>query len=351
MHSFKAFILFIFLVVVLFGASFVTKSYLSANEKSIVKEFISIPFSMQMSKLFFMNQHIAASQYYQFLAVVYCTTLNYPHYHLISKEGKEEHHNEQKCDCNDHDHHHSEGSAENKYVAYTHGSNNEDIYFTQEKLDEMLAREENIKQYTSNYIDTKYFYDLIDLSNALDPDNDYVLFFGRGWVLNVNMARQMVGVLEHSYERTPKWRTMFDAGWIALYALRDYERARKYFEKAMKHEDVPSFVVGIYTHSFSMDKKYESAIKHIAYQMLNTKDHGLRTRLEKKLKWYQDLFLLNRGAIEFEKRYKRPIQSLKDLVNAGFFKVVPEDCVGKGFVWDSKNSEVISKNIYDLVNK
>ena len=92
----KDLLFFIILLGLLFGVSYEAKNYLSSKEQSIVKEFINIPFAMMTSRLLFMNQKVAASQYYQFLAIVYSTRLQFPHYHTISAE--EPGCSEQGCD-------------------------------------------------------------------------------------------------------------------------------------------------------------------------------------------------------------------------------------------------------------
>ncbi|MBN1521990.1 MAG: hypothetical protein JW928_05600 [Candidatus Aureabacteria bacterium] len=345
MQRIKYLLIFFILTGLLFCVSFQSKKYLSSSEQSIVKEFINIPFAMRMSKLLFMDHTIAASQYYQFLAVIYSTKLNFPHYHMTGP-GHEEHHHGEK-------HHHHEGTSPEgeKYVAYRHGPGGRDIPMTQKEVDEMAEREKYITAHVSEFIDIDYFYDLIDLSNALDESNDYILLFGRGWALNVDMARKMIEVLKNSYQRDPRWRTMFDAGWIALYNLRDYEEARKYLKAASNHRDAPEFVSVIYAYSFYVDKKYEAAIYQIARQMNETEDHNLKTRLEKNLEWYQSLLFLNRAAKAYRDHFGKDIESLNDLITSGLVKDIPQDRVGKGFIWDAENREVVSQNVYDLVKK
>lgn len=353
MDTLKNLLYLIVLIVLLLTASYASKSYLSSSQESIVREFINIPFAMRTSRLLFMNQNVAASQYYQFLAITYNTKLNYPHYHITEDHEENEHHeNAEECPYCKHgkEHDHSEaGTQGQKIVGYTHGPGGKDILLTRKDVDELMERERYIKEHISEFIDISYFYNLIDLSNALDADNDYILLYGRGWILNEEMARKMIEVLKNSFQRTQKWRNMFDAGWIALYTLRDNEEARAYLQIALKQKDAPRYVASIYNYSFYADKKYEAAIEQIAYQMSETQDHGLHTRLEKKLKWYRNLLTLNRAAVAYQKKTERDISDLDDLVKDGIISKIPEDTVGKGFAWDSENREVFSQNIFDLV--
>ena len=353
MDTLKNLLYLIVLIVSLLAASYASKSYLSSSQESIVREFINIPFAMRTSRLLFMNQSVAASQYYQFLAITYNAKLNFPHYH-IKEDHEENGHNEHAEECphckdgKEHDHPKTE-PQDQMIVGHAHGPGGKDILLTRKDVDELIEREKYIKENTSEFIDISYFYDLIDLSNALDANNEYIMLYGKGWILNEEMARKMIEVLKNSFQRTQKWRNMFDAGWIALYNLRDYEEARAYLQIALKQEDAPGYVAGIYTYSFYVDKKYEAAIEQIAYQMSQTKDHGLHTRLEKKLKWYRNLLTLNRAAADDQKKTERDISDLDDLVKEGIIRKIPEDTVGKGFAWDSKNREVFSQNIFDLV--
>jgi hypothetical protein len=348
MRAAKHLLVFMVLTSFLFAMSYGVKTYLDVSEKSIVKEFLNIPFAMRVSRLIFMNQNIAASQYYQFLALIYSTKLGYPHFHELEGKKEKHAHVEQKG----HEHAHGEEAHEGEnYAGFMHGPGGKDVFLTRTQVEELKRRAKHIAVHVSDLIDIDYFYDLIDLSNALDPDNNYVLVFGRGWVLNVQMAEKMVSVLQHVYERNEDWRSVFDAGWIALYNLREYDRAREYLKMALRHPDAPKFVATIYSYSFYVDKKYEAAIQEIARQMQETDNHELLTKLEKRLLWYRNLLLLNRAAQKFRDMNGKDITDVRDLVSSRLIAGIPNDNMGQGFVWDPVNREIISKNLYGLIKK
>jgi hypothetical protein len=226
MHALKATgVWFVFLMIVL-AASVPAKRFLTATENVVRRDMVNVRLVQRTAPIVFLGHRIAASQYYQLLAMLYLTRLDYPHYHGLDATGDADH------DEEGHDHHdHEHGmptcnAAGEKYVAFSHGPIGV-VPLTARDVEAADARARYIDGHVDEFIDITYFYNLLGLANALDADNEYVLEFGRGWMLNRKMAECMVKELVDCYARRPGWRAMFEAGWIALYHLRDYDTARR----------------------------------------------------------------------------------------------------------------------------
>lgn len=333
------------IIAALFAVSYFSKPFLSRSKPSIVTEFLNIRLTKRLSSLLFLGRSIAASQYYQSMAILYFSSMQMPHYHMADAD-LGSHEKDQAYERSD-----DLKSADSSevFVAFLHGTDGKTRPITQDELDRLKEKESYIISHAGTFIDTSHFYNLIYLAYALDPNNDFILSFGRGFILNSSMAKDMIRVLIKAYEIHPQWRTLFDAGWISLYELRDYEQSKKFLKKAfVDHPDAPDFIREIYKHSFSSINKHRIAWAQTAKDMSRTEDHGLLTRLEKRFRWHRHLYDLNKAAFEYQERFTNQIQKVADLVSAGIISSVPEDPIGKGFIWDPQNNEVVSKSIEDL---
>jgi hypothetical protein len=342
MHALKATSVWLAFLVVVLAASVPAKRYLTATASVVRRDQVNVRLVRRTGAVVFLGHRIAASQYYQLMAMLYLTRLDYPHYHLLDAAGEAGH------DEDDHEHEHEHelptcNAAGEKYVAFSHGPVGV-VPLTARDVQEADARAHYIDAHIDEFIDVTYFYNLLGLANALDPDNESALEFGRGWILNRQMAQCMVRELVDSYARRPGWRAMFNAGWIALYYLRDHEVARRYLQVAAREPGAPPLVAGIYASSFYADRKYAAAVDHLAREIEATADHNLRTRLEQRLAWYRNLLALNRAAQMYRERSGREIGQLDELVTAGLIAAIPADACGGGFVWDAKRHEAASRD-------
>ena len=196
---------------------------------------------------------------------------------------------------------------------------------------------------TNEYFNIDKYYALMRLSLEFDPDNFYTRQFGIYSAMNRSMVIKAGEVLEAVYPKRPSWRYASDIGWLNFYWLRDYDRARQWFNKAIEFPDSPPALVNIYNATFVREKKYDMAITQTQLQLENTTDPQLRQTLEKKLYWFAAMKLLINKSLEYEKKYGKPINTLDDLIKAGLIAGVPEDTLGEGFFWDRKLHEPMSK--------
>jgi len=337
------------LLTLLLGVSVPAKRYFETAQHAVWRDAINVSLARRTAAVAFLNRRVAASQYYQMLAVLYCSRLAYPHYHLL---GQDDHNHAGDHDHSGHDHHgHPDHNAAGEpYVGYTHAPGG-DIPLTARDIAELDARARYIDSHVEEFIDIEYFYDLIGLAHALDPDNEDVLEFGRAWILNRRMAERTAGELLAAYARRPGWRSLFEAGWVTLYHLGDAETARRHLRQASHEPGAPPYVAGIYACSFYADRKHAAAMQQLAAEIEATSDHTLRTRLEQRRLWYRDLFLLNQAARTFRERTGRPIERPDELVTAGLIATIPDDTLGGGFVWDARHEEIVSRDAVPLARR
>jgi hypothetical protein len=345
MRLFRTWAFWTLLLGILLGVGIPAKRLFEEARQTLARDTVNMTLAKSLANTAFLGRSVAASQYYQMLAVLYLTRLDYPHYHLISDH-------DEACDDPAHDHHHSHAhhhdppqtnAAGERYVGYTHALGG-DLPLTAREIAEMDARARYIDTHVEAFIDIDYFYDLIALANRLDPDNDNVLEFGRAWILNRRMAARMAAELSAAHARKPSWRSLFQAGWVTLYHLRDAETARRYLQQASHEPGAPPYVAAIYACSFYADRKYAVAMERLSAEILAASDHNLQTRLEQRLAWYGELLRLNRAAQAFRERRGAELERLEELVEAGLIASIPADNLGGGFYWDAVHREVVSRD-------
>ena len=201
------------------------------------------------------------------------------------------------------------------------------------------------------YFNVDKYYTLMRLSLEFDPDNFYTRQFGTYSALNRTMVIQAIDVLGTVYPKKPSWRYASNIGWLNFYWLRDYDKARQWFNKAIEFPDSPPLMVNIYNATFVQEKKYDMAITKTQLQLENTEDPQLRQTLENKLYWFAAMKFLINKSIEYEKKYRKPMSTLDDLIKADLIGSIPEDTLGEGFVWDCELREPMSKgNPFELDN-
>lgn len=318
----KAFLKVVFLTGLLLYGSIVCKTYLDHSEEAGFKKqyFASMP-SKVLIRLALLNRNIAISQFYQF--------------QMISH-----------------------------YIGFALPEDNP-IYFQEPHKDGVVREAETedkvagkisliIKKYMlkniDEFFDTVRFYKLMELTLEFDPNNDFAREFGMHLSKNYDMMSKAVKVLEHIYEKAPRWDYAFDIGWLDFYCLRNYEAARGWFKKVQGFPHAPRSAFNMYQATFIFEKKFDQAVISVEEQLKQVKEPSVRKSLEEKRQWFKALSLLLKGAVMYKQKYGQNITDLKDLVQAGLIPAVPEDPIGSGFYWNRELGEPASyDNPFDLV--
>ncbi len=151
-------------------------------------------------------------------------------------------------------------------------------------------------------------------------------------------------ILDMGFEKNPdQWIFPFNAGHIAMMNLRDFERAKDYFEICMKIPGAPDFVERL--HANAIFKKgdwqtswetwleiYETAPDERTKKIASNHLYNIKSTI--------DTDLLGRAAADFQKRFGRRPGELADLVRAGIIRAIPQDLDGQDYHYDPQTGEV-----------
>jgi tetratricopeptide (TPR) repeat protein len=208
-------------------------------------------------------------------------------------------------------------------------------------------------QYYSTYtvVDRfKYLEHIFSIIAELDPR--YQDPYEIGSLIAFNEAKDIklaYKIMDLGLAKNPdQWIFPFEAGHYAQMA-KDYETARKYYEKAMKIPGASDIVKRLYaaTGFKAMDLKtsWETWL-----EVYNTaKDERTKKIASKHLyqvKSTSDLLVLREALKRYREQYNRNPEDLADLVRVGFLAALPKDLDGKEYLYDSNTGEVRPPTIW-----
>ncbi len=156
-------------------------------------------------------------------------------------------------------------------------------------------------------------------------------------------------VLDLGLEKNPdQWYFPFLAGHYAQLA-KDYETARKYYEKAMNIEGAPEIVKRLYAASSFKIMDLKTAWE----TWLEVFDTAPDQRIKKiasnhlyQVKAAIDVRTLEEGLARYRARFGRLPLALGELVRTGIITALPQDLDGKDYVYDPKTGEVRAPTIW-----
>ena len=204
-------------------------------------------------------------------------------------------------------------------------------------------------QYYSNYrIEDRYAYlehIYRDVITELDPHylDPYLL----GALIMTAEARQpemALRLLDKGIERNPDdWILPFEAGYLCYNDLKDYARAARYFEVALRSPDVNPAVRRFHAVMYSRAGDAAASLREWASIWETSDDAYVRAvawNHVHDLRVEVDLAALRAGIARFaETRGRRPVR-LEDLVAGGLVASVPLDPEGEPYAYDRASGEV-----------
>jgi tetratricopeptide (TPR) repeat protein len=208
-------------------------------------------------------------------------------------------------------------------------------------------------QYYSTYtvVDRfKYLEHIFSIIAELDPR--YQDPYEIGSLIAFNEAKDInlaYKIMDLGLAKNPdQWIFPFEAGHYAQMA-KDYETARKYYEKAMKIPGAPDIVKRLYaaTGFKAMDLKtsWETWL-----EVYNTaKDERTKKIASKHLyqvKSTSDILVLREAVKRFREQYNHNPEDLADLIRVGYLAALPKDLDGKDYLYDSSTGEVKPPTIW-----
>jgi tetratricopeptide (TPR) repeat protein len=203
-------------------------------------------------------------------------------------------------------------------------------------------------QYYSNYrIEDRYSYlehIYRDVITELDPR--YVDPYLVGALIMTAEARQpemALRLLDKGIERNPgDWILPFEAGYVCYRELRDYARAARYFEIALRSPLVHPAVRRFHAATYSRAGDARASLREWASIGETTDDPYVRA-----IAWNHvhdlhvevDLEALNAAIARFVAERGRKPARLEDLVSGGLLAALPADPEGGSYAYDHARGE------------
>lgn len=173
-----------------------------------------------------------------------------------------------------------------------------------------------------------------------------------GALIAANEARDLrlaYKILDMGLAKNPdQWIFPFEAGHYAQRA-RDYETARKYYEKAMNIPGAPNLAKRLYAAAgfrvMDLKESWETWL-----EIYNTAEDERTKKIAGKhlyqVKSTVDTNLLKEAIRNFRERYQRLPGELAELVRFEIISALPLDLDGKEYIYDSKTGEVKPPSIW-----
>jgi tetratricopeptide (TPR) repeat protein len=151
-------------------------------------------------------------------------------------------------------------------------------------------------------------------------------------------------ILDRAMVRNPKeWIFPFEAGHFAQMFTKDFDLARKYYERAMNLPDAPAIARRLYANAAFRSQDFDTAWK----TWLNVYQTATDDRIRKiasnhlyQVKGAMDTTRISSAARKYRDKYRRWPMNLGQLVRAGFLDQIPKDLDGQDYLYNPSTGEV-----------
>lgn len=151
-------------------------------------------------------------------------------------------------------------------------------------------------------------------------------------------------ILDRGLAKNPEeWIFPFQAGHLAQMVKKDYELARKYYEKTMQIEGAPPIAKRLYANASFKLSDYKMAWR----TWLQVYETAKEQRIKKiafnhlyRVKAAIDIQAIQEGIEKFRERHGRNPEDLSRLVKMGLLESLSKDFDGKDYLYDSESGEV-----------
>jgi len=151
-------------------------------------------------------------------------------------------------------------------------------------------------------------------------------------------------ILDRGFAKNPDmWLFPFEAGHIAQRQLKDFDLARKYYEKAMVLPGAPDFTKRLYANAALKVTDYKTSWE-TWLEVYNTATDDRVKKIASnhlyQVKAEMDIDALKEAVAKFKEKYKRLPDELSRLVTAGILTSLPRDLDDKDYVYDAATGDV-----------
>jgi tetratricopeptide (TPR) repeat protein len=208
-------------------------------------------------------------------------------------------------------------------------------------------------QYYTTYTIVDRFQNLEHIFSIIaELDPRYTDPYEIGALIAVNEAKDLklaLKILDLGLAKNPdQWIFPFEAGHYAQRA-KDYDTARKYYEKTMRIPGAPEIAKRLYAAAgfrvMDLKESWETWL-----EVYNTAQDQRTKKIAGKhlyqVKATSDTNLLREAVRRFSERYQRLPAGLEDLVRVGIVASLPRDLDGKDYIYNPKTGEIKAPSVW-----
>jgi len=154
-------------------------------------------------------------------------------------------------------------------------------------------------------------------------------------------------ILDLGIEKNPdQWIFPLQAGHYAHMFAKDFERAERYYKKAMDIKDSPPIARRLYANAAFERSDYQTAWQNWLEVYEAADDERVRKIASNHLyrtKATMDIQAINQAIARFRKSQGRLPRELSELVAKGFLQNLPKDLDEQDYIYDGKTGEVMTR--------
>ena len=187
---------------------------------------------------------------------------------------------------------------------------------------------------------------LLENVTTLDPDFEYPYIYSSLIMPGEGHTKAAIKLADKGIKNVPKsWQIPYYAG-LSIYQiqLRDYDKASALVELASKKPGAPEslpFIAGV-LRSRANDKVKAYASWKVIYD--TTKNKYSKERAGLYLEHYEIIFALENLATNYKNKFGSFPENLNDLIRVGYLEKIPDDPLGRGFIYKKETGEVFTDN-------
>lgn len=190
--------------------------------------------------------------------------------------------------------------------------------------------------------DSQWNYRMMDLVTRLDPKfYAAYLFSAMGLIHNFSDVKLARPILERGMRVFPQnWELPFWIGYGHHVYLEDYKTASEFFWRAAHLPGAPKSFLSLLLSSIKKGGSYEQGIWVLETLIKNTADENKKRIYKKRIVRLNNLIFLQKAVKQYVNIKGRLPDNLDQLLTHKIIPDLPEDPMGKQYVWNAEKKRV-----------
>lgn len=191
----------------------------------------------------------------------------------------------------------------------------------------------------------KYLDHIFSIISELDPH--YLAPYELGAIIALYEAKDLdlaLKILDKGLKKNPdQWIFPFQAGHYAQMFKKDYELAKKYYQKTMEIPGAPPIARRLYAHAAYKLSDYETAWEHWLEIYKTAETNRIKKIASNHLyqvKAAKDKKIIEEALKKFKSGYGHYPQTLSQLVEVNLLDSIPQDLDGKEYIYNPQTGKV-----------